>query len=341
MYYFFNYFSALIRKSTVHKKDNTMKKLVLTLLLAIITTGLFAQQDAKYNLYMFNDMVYNPAVAGSSEGFHTVLLNRNQWIGWGDGQPQTTTGFIHTPFTINKTYEFGTGLVFFQDEQAGGFFKSSGFAVNLTYKRNMFGGKVALGTNLGFMQRSVDGSKFDALDGGDNLIPTGEITGNNFDLGLGTFYKSNDEKIYVGLSMSHVNKPMLKAPGNTSFREPLNRHLYISGGYRYDLANTEIQLRPSLLAKTDFRKTQVDLAALAYYKTRYFGGLAYSSGDGVNLILGADRFINNIGFAYSFNFKGPFAPVNAWQTHEIMLTYDFNIKLPVRPREIIRSPRWL
>ena len=75
--------------------DSMIKKHFLTTLLfiGILSTGLFAQQDAQYTQYMYNLSVINPAYAGSKETMNIGLLHRNQWTGF-DGAPKTSSLFL-------------------------------------------------------------------------------------------------------------------------------------------------------------------------------------------------------------------------------------------------------
>src|SRR5688572_22742609 len=60
-----------------------------------------AQQDARFNQYMFNPLGINPAYAGSREVLSTVLLWRNQWVGF-EGAPVTQTLAIHGALVRRK-----------------------------------------------------------------------------------------------------------------------------------------------------------------------------------------------------------------------------------------------
>ena len=59
-----------------------MKKILTTALLAVaVFTGLRAQQDAAYSMYMFNGLFLNPAYAGSQEVISVMAIYRHQWAG--------------------------------------------------------------------------------------------------------------------------------------------------------------------------------------------------------------------------------------------------------------------
>lgn len=65
-----------------------MNRIILSL--AIMAIGcvqqVFAQQDAMFTHYMFNQVVYNPAFVGAEMGdnFCINLVHHNQWMGYSD-----------------------------------------------------------------------------------------------------------------------------------------------------------------------------------------------------------------------------------------------------------------
>jgi len=64
-----------------------MKRL-MTVLLIVMATGVFAQQDPLFSQYMFNKLAVNPAYAGSREYLTVDALYRYQWVNI-DGAPKT------------------------------------------------------------------------------------------------------------------------------------------------------------------------------------------------------------------------------------------------------------
>ena len=72
-----------------------------TIVLLAGLQAVHAQQDPQYSQYMFNQMVLNPAYAGSKEALSSSLILRNQWVGL-DGAPKTITFSSHAPITVPK-----------------------------------------------------------------------------------------------------------------------------------------------------------------------------------------------------------------------------------------------
>ena len=62
-----------------------MKKLLAPLLL-FISVGVYAHQDPLYAHYLNNQILLNPAYAGSNQQWQTTAGYRSQWSGF-DGNP--------------------------------------------------------------------------------------------------------------------------------------------------------------------------------------------------------------------------------------------------------------
>jgi type IX secretion system PorP/SprF family membrane protein len=91
------------------------KKMTLAVLLMLIATVTFAQQDAQYSMYMFNGMAINPAYAGSRERPAITALYRHQWTGIA-GAPKTFTLSGHSPLLNDR---IGVGGAITSDNAIG------------------------------------------------------------------------------------------------------------------------------------------------------------------------------------------------------------------------------
>ena len=81
------------------------------------------------------------------------------------------------------------------------------------------------------------------------------------------FYST--EELYFGFSTTHI--------GGFSM-EDLNiqnvHHYWVTAGFKYDL-NSDIQLRPSILIKSDVSSSIMDVNINALYKNMFWAGLTY------------------------------------------------------------------
>ena len=82
---------------------------------AIIRLGLsfsdkgYTQQLPIYSQYMFNDYLINAAYAGTYYFSPIVVNHRNQWIGFGDSAPQTSSISMHGG--VGKKSALGTSII--------------------------------------------------------------------------------------------------------------------------------------------------------------------------------------------------------------------------------------
>ena len=63
-----------------------LKNYILSFVFALSAFMSFAQQDAHYTNFMFNNLVLNPAVAGSEKVLTSSFFYRHQWVNF-NGNP--------------------------------------------------------------------------------------------------------------------------------------------------------------------------------------------------------------------------------------------------------------
>ncbi|MFC2121812.1 type IX secretion system membrane protein PorP/SprF, partial [Bacteroidota bacterium] len=256
------------------------------LLFVIFSNIGIAQQDPQFSLNMFNHLSINPGFAGSSEAIEASAIIREQWIGF-QGNPKTTVFSIHTPFKpfgINS----GIGLNILDDKI--GYYNDIGLMLSYSYKRVIGNGNLGIGINIGMLNKTIDptdpgwdipDSDMHTSASNDPAIPDGKETGMGFDMGLGGFY-SND-KFYTGLSVTHLFQPNIDL-GEQAVAK-LNRHLYFTAGYSFQLNNPLFEIVPSILVKNSV-STQFDVNALVRYNKKYWGGVSYRLQDAIVVIAG-------------------------------------------------------
>jgi type IX secretion system PorP/SprF family membrane protein len=306
-------------------------KLQITAFFAfILSMTAYAQQDAKYNHYMFNGLALNPAYAAATETGNAMVLYRNQWGKFDNtAGPKSLYATAHHPVPLLKG---GVGLVITNDEIWKDKFTNVQFTY--AYKRALKTGNLSIGTTLGLHQATI-GSGYNPTQPGDPGVPQAEFTDMGFDAAIGAYYTA--PKWYAGASV-HIALGKY-TPETGLYSQTIRPHLYITGGYNYTL-NENLMLMPSVLIKSDFGTVQTDLTVLALYKDRFWGGLAYTSGDGIVPMVGMK--INDkvkAGYAYNANLSG--LQRFGGSTHEVFVGYDFLIKIPEKQQNIIRSPRFL
>lgn len=273
---------------------------------------------------MFANGAFNPAAIAEGDMMHFNGLHRQQWIGM-PGAPVDTYLNLSMPFSWNKKL-FGAGIAI-NNEKLGLFTKQ--FAVfQGVYKHKLKDGILSVGASLGaisikFQGDSVHiptGNDYHTPAGSDGLIPTSAVTGMSFDLGVGVFYST--PVWYAGLSVLDVNQPTIR--WSDTQETYVGSMLYLTGGYNLPLTDSRFTLKPSFLFKTNFVGYQTDIDLLLDSKEKFWGGLGYRFKESL-IFLGGIRMTNGLTIGYSFDLPLTKIISTSLGSHELCLTYDFNV----------------
>ncbi|MBN2681893.1 MAG: type IX secretion system membrane protein PorP/SprF [Bacteroidales bacterium] len=300
-----------------------MKKLGIIVMAGILSIAGFAQQDAQFSINMFNHLTYNPGYAGYSDQICTHAVARKQWAGF-DNAPSTMLFNVNAPIPGNN----GVGLNVIKDK--------IGFEDNLMLNgifSHLFPvgkGNLGVGISLGFINRSLsaDWISYSSLTGegagqnvySDEIIPhDGSKLG--FDMGFGIYY--NATNYYAGISSTHINRSQLKYEENIN---PFNqRHVFLTGGYYFDLSDGVSQIMPSVFVESDGASTQYLISGTYIYARKYWAGLAYRTTDAVILMMGID-FQQGYGIGYAYDFSTSQMSKHTSGSHEIIFRYCFSME---------------
>jgi len=304
------------------KKNYSLLGVMLFLCLSTL-----AQQDPQYSHNMFTKLAVNPAHAGAYDAICGTLLYRNQWTGF-EGAPKTFVLMAEMPV---QALRGGLGLTVVSDNL--GFEKNIIARAAYAHKLDLGSGYLNLGLDVGYMQKSIDGSKFIFNDGGDQSIPLGSVSGGAIDFGFGAYFYN--EKLYAGLSSSHLSEGEIKTDNVTT---KLARHYYFMAGYDFELS-PDITLKPSLFAKSDATSTQVDFNANVLLQNKFWLGASYRLQDAIVILAGLEITPNlKVGYAYDLTTSD----IKSYSsgTHEIMINYCLRVK-PNVVRQFHKNVRFL
>jgi type IX secretion system PorP/SprF family membrane protein len=196
--------------------------------------------------------------------------------------------------------------------------------------------KLSFGIRAGVYSQSIDRDKYRATDPNDPLLRgSGTVSQIRPDLAMGLYFRK--EKYYAGVSFAHLIKSTFDF--GLSQRNALQPHIYVTGGYFYEL-NFDVKLQFATLVKSDFTKTTVDLSGLAYFKDTMWGGLSFRQSEAAILLLGysllKDKSLK-VGYGLDYVIKDQAAKQPT--SHEFMLSYE----LPTNPgagKKVVRTPRY-
>lgn len=298
--------------------------------------GLFAQQDPQFSQYMFNTLYFNPGFAGVDGVTKLTAIHRSQWLGYqptfgGGGAPTTQIISMTTPlFKINSG--FGAYIVNDKLGPQNNLEAQASYAYHLGVKES----KLSFGLRAGLYSQTINFNQYRATNPDDPLLDgKGKESQVRPDVAMGIFFRK--EKYYAGISFNHLVKSTFDF--GLSQRNALQSHLYLTGGYFYEL-NFDIKFQFTGLVKSDFTKTSFDVGGLAYFKDIMWGGLSFRQSEAAILLLGysilKDKSLK-LGYALDYIIKDQKAKQPT--SHEFMLTYE----LPVNPgsgKKVVRTPRY-
>ena len=315
-----------------------MRKLISLLVIVVSVSGLYAQQDPQVSLNKYNILPVNPGFAGSNEAICASVLYRQQWMGF-DGAPKT---MIFSGDMALQSINSGVGLNIMSDKL--GFENNTYFNANYAYRLDLGGGKLGLGVGIGFLNKAMDGEwkTPDQLNNiqqnpyADPAIPhtEGKMV---FDFNFGAFYRSKDDKIYGGISTTHLTQPELKyEDGKMPF---IRRHYYVIAGSFIQLPDKNYGIWPSAFVKYDGATAQYDLNLMLEYRKQFRGGLSYRFGDAVVAMVGFTTQ-SNITFALAYDITTSNLRSYESGSLEFLAKYCFNISAK-GPRGKYGSVRFL
>ena len=315
-----------------------MRKIVL-IITCILTFSLLAQQDPQYSQYQFNQMVINPAYAGTKDALSAVLNIRKQWGGF-EGAPSTQSFSFHGPL---KKKRIGLGLSAYNDvigpKRVTAAYGNISYILPIT--NNL---KLSFGLRAGVVNYVFDFNKMNYKDPGEvNAFTNMSFNKIKPDFDAGFYLKSNS--LYAGFSATHLNSVYIyndkisytnvsgsQIEYDLTYR--LNTHFFaiISKGFR---VGENLVINPAIIAKMSKGITNVDLNINFLIKQRiWLGAFARSSGSVGALV--QVIVTDNIKIGYSYDTSIGKVQRRLGDGHEIMIGFDMNMF-----KSKMLSPRYL
>lgn len=201
----------------------------------------FGQQDPMYSEYMFNQLAYNPAYAGSKEHMAAGLIHRTQW--WKLPQaPRTQSFYLHAPLSNKR---LGLGLTGMHDQI--GINRTFAFYGHYAYRIPMGAGVLSAGLSLGAHHVRQDLSALNLEDWDDEAFsPVAARLMPN--AGVGIYFQH--DYFYLGLGVPRLLEPALFVSESGGSYGKLYRHYYVHGGGIIPLGGEDLLLKPSFMVRS-------------------------------------------------------------------------------------------
>lgn len=301
------------------------------MLLAASKAG--AQYDVSFSHYWDLEPSFNPGAIGKQQKLNIAAAYAMNFAGF-ENNPRSMYVGADMPLYFLKNYH-GVGLSLLNDQI--GLFTHQRLALQYAYKHRLFGGMISAGVQLGLLSEGFDGSKVDVEDSGDPALPTSDVSGSAFDIGLGLYYTHGPW--YVGVSAQHITSPLVGL-GETSELQ-IDPTFYLTGGYNIKLRNPFLTIHPSVLVRTDGVEWRGDVSGRLVYtndKKVLYGGVSYSPTNSVTVLVGGSFHGVHIGYSYEVYTSG-ISIGNG--SHELILGYQVDVNLFKKGRNKHKSVRIL
>lgn len=303
-----------------------MKKLLI-ILSCTLALPFFAQQDPQYSQYQFNQMVINPAYAGTKDVLSAVIDVRKQWSGF-DGAPKTQSLSFQGPL---KKKRIGLGLSAYNDaigpKRVTAAYGNISYILPLSSKL-----KLSFGIRAGVVNYVFDFNKMNYKDPGEtNAVANISTNKLKPDFDAGIYLKSNS--FYAGFSATHLNSAYIyndkvsytNATGSQveyDLTYKLNMHIFgiISKGFA---VGENLVINPTIIYKGTKAVTNIDGNLNFLIKQRVWLGVFYRSDATVGTliqVLITEKF--KIGYAFDTGISK--VQKRLGNGHEIMIGFDFN-----------------
>jgi type IX secretion system PorP/SprF family membrane protein len=272
----------------------------------------FAQQQYVLTQYMFNNLVLNPAYAGSHETWSLTAMTRYQWVGI-EGAPRTQTFTAHGPISADKNSS--VGLMVINDTygaiQLNNFYGAYSYRVSFSSDRHL-----TLGVQGGASTFNVDLSNANLIDEDDPALNGDNMKSVLPNFGTGVYY--HGRKFHAGFSIPYMHNNRLNQLESDLSRQ--KRHYYF-------MAGSDLELGPNLVYKPSFLvryvsgvSPVVDLNSSVLVNDIIWLGLTYRIQNSFDFIFEI-QFTDKLRFGYSYDHLSSELNQVTTGSHELVLNY--------------------
>jgi type IX secretion system PorP/SprF family membrane protein len=286
--------------------------------ITVLATSSFAiceaQQYPVFSQYYFNELVINPAYAGSHVKLSATAMYRNQWLNF-PGAPKTYNFSSHTSLLKNR---IGVGIMFNHDEI--GSYKNNHVYGYYAYKIHFTDATLSMGLQAGFNLLGADFSSLDLQSPGDASFSnvTNELKPN---FGAGLFF--NKKNYFFGFSVPFIlNNNVINSFEGLAADIREARYYFFRSGILLPLDRLDqVKVNPSILVRAqEGQPLSFDInSSIIFYDIFSLGG-SYRLGDSFISYIDL-KLSDRLHFGYSYDWTS--SDLNGFSngTHEFMVNY--------------------
>jgi type IX secretion system PorP/SprF family membrane protein len=284
-----------------------------TVVVLSFTQKASAQQYPVFTQYYFNELVINPAFAGSHVQLSLTSTYRNQWVNF-PGAPRTVSFSGHTALMNGK---MGVGLLVNHDE-IGSYGNEHVYGF-YSYRINMQNATLSMGLMAGFNFLGVDFSNLDLQDPTDaSFLPINEFKPN---FGTGIYY--NRKNFFAGFSVPFLlNNAVSANLENVAAEIREARYYFLRGGGIFPINRAEtVKLNPSMLLRAqEGQPLSMDINLGVVIHDIFSTGVSWRSGDSFITFIDI-KLSEKFHFAYSYDWTTSDMARFSNGSHEFMINY--------------------
>lgn len=307
--------------------------IIIITMLATAATAAHAQYDASFSHYFDMEPAFNAGAVGKEPKLNITAAYAIQMAGF-EHNPNTMYAAADMPFRFIGAIH-GAGLQFMNDKI--GLFTHQRIALQYAYKHSLFGGEISVGAGAGLLTEGFDGSKADPGDTGDPAIASSDVKGNALDVMAGIFY--THRQWYVGVSATHLTAPTVELGETNELK--IDPTYYVTGGYAFRLRNPFLTVKTSAMVRTDGVSYRADVTGRLVYtndKKMMYGGVGYSPGNSLTLLVGGRVHGVNMGYSYECYTS---AIGIGHGSHELFVGYQVDLNMTKKGKNKHKSVRIL
>lgn len=311
----------------------TLLKVVLHIMLLSAWQIAYSQQYPHYTMYMVNNYLLNPAVAGIESYTDVKIAARTQWVGIDDA-PKTMYLTVNSPLSSHnfKKSKIGIGGKIIADRS--GSISVSAMEANFAYHLPIdFRHKLSFGLGIGATYQRLNTHRIRFHDPTDPVFAMHDFSRTLPLVNFGVWFYEAD--YFLGIATYNLvnNNRTLISETLTSTAIGLNRHYFVSAGYRFRIG--DFMLTPSAMVKF------INPAPLAYdinlkgqFSDRFWSGITWRNQDGMAAMIGF--FISStLNASYSYDFGRSDLSRHSQGSHEIVVGININNQRGPRCPEIV------
>lgn len=298
-------------------------------------------QDPMFSQFMFKQLYFNPANAGTTSNPRLMGGYRNQWQGMGNA---FSTYYLTYDQQINSI-KSGIGFSLLRDAISGGTFNVTGFDLNYNYQtilnRDL---NISMGLSAGIYQKARNSANIVLPDqspyqpgGSQEFIPNASNWYPDFGFGIYSLYK---KRHWVSVAMHHLNQPNVSL-NETSSRYPMRfTFQYVTEFHQYvgKFKERTLIYKPGIIYQQQARYNYISYGSNFENEPMIYGlWLRNDNNFSVeSAILLVGYKMSNFRFIYSYDMRLLNLSKNVINNgaHEVTFQIDFKYKERKKKRQV-------